>query len=136
MLLHFVTRTNDQIYWWSNQKHLKSPNCKLCQKKEDIYIYITCILTAKWIKKFAIISKNIINIWYKKNTHLYSSMFLGYLGLKFTYTLFSQQSINFSQVKMRFLTSTHIHIFLHFLIKKPHKSRYTRREPTHFSMIA
>ena len=67
-----------------------------------------------------------------------SSMFLGYLAPKLTYTLFSHQNINFSQVTMRFLTPTHIHIFLHFLIKPPPplppKNRYTRKQPTHFSM--
>ena len=61
-------------------------------------------------------------------------MFLGYLVLKLTYTLFSHQNINFSQVTMRFLRSTHIHIFLHFLIKKPPKNTYTRKQATHFSM--
>ena len=35
-LLHFPTRTNDQIYRWTNQKYWKSPNCKLCDKTENI----------------------------------------------------------------------------------------------------
>ena len=30
MLLHYVTRTNDQIYGWTDQKHLKSSKSKLC----------------------------------------------------------------------------------------------------------
>lgn len=43
MLLHFATRTNDYIFRWVNQKHLKNPNCKLCHKKEDIiHLYISC----------------------------------------------------------------------------------------------
>ena len=43
LLLHFATRTNDQIYRWTNQKYLKSPNCKLCDKTENItHLYIDC----------------------------------------------------------------------------------------------
>ena len=29
MLLHYATRTNNHIYGWKNQKHLKSPKWKL-----------------------------------------------------------------------------------------------------------
>ena len=36
---------------------------------------------------------------------------------QFTHTLFHTKK-NISQVTMRFLTPTHIHIFLHFLIQK------------------
>ena len=43
MLLHYTTRTNDHIYRWTNQKHLKSPKCKLCEKIENIkHLYIDC----------------------------------------------------------------------------------------------
>ena len=43
LLLHFATRTNDQIYRWTNQNHLKSPNCKLCDKTENItHLYNEC----------------------------------------------------------------------------------------------
>ena len=43
LLLHFATRTNDQIHSWTNQKYLKSPNCKLCDKTENItHLYIDC----------------------------------------------------------------------------------------------
>ena len=61
-------------------------------------------------------------------------MFLDYLALKLASALFSYQNINFSQITMRFLTSTQIHIFLHFLMKKHPKNRYTRKQPTQFSM--
>ena len=46
-----------------------------------------------------------------------SSMFLGYLVPKKGIP-FSHQKTKFLQVTMRFLASTHIHIFLHILIKK------------------
>ena len=36
LLLHFATRTNDQIYRWTNQNHLKSPNCKLCDSNSSL----------------------------------------------------------------------------------------------------
>ena len=36
MLLQFATKTNDQIYRWTNPKHVKSPNCKLYQKNKKI----------------------------------------------------------------------------------------------------
>ena len=43
IVLHYSTRTNDHIYRWTNQKHLKNPNCKLCNKEEDIiHHYIFC----------------------------------------------------------------------------------------------
>ena len=43
LLLHCVSRTNYQIYKWTNQKHLKSPNCKLCNKTENItHLYTDC----------------------------------------------------------------------------------------------
>ena len=35
---------------------------------------------------------------------------------------------------MHFLTLPHKHIFLHFLIEKTPKNRYTRKQPTHFSI--
>ena len=38
MLLHLATRTNDQIYRWTIQKHLKSPKCKFFEKIENIKI--------------------------------------------------------------------------------------------------
>ena len=41
--MHYATRTNDQIFKWANQKHLKSPNCKLCDKTENVtHLYIDC----------------------------------------------------------------------------------------------
>ena len=43
LILHHATRTNDQIYKWTNQKHLISPYCKLCYKTENItHLYIDC----------------------------------------------------------------------------------------------
>ena len=65
MLSQFATKTNDQIYRWTNPKHVNSPNVNYAKRK---IIYITCILTAKGIKKSVIISKDIIKISYKKNT--------------------------------------------------------------------
>ena len=55
MLLDYSARTNDHIYRWTNQKHLKNPNCKLCDEKEDImHLYISC----KRNKEFGNTSKN------------------------------------------------------------------------------
>ena len=43
MLLHLATRTNDQIYRWTIQKHLKSPKCKFFEKIENIkHLYTDC----------------------------------------------------------------------------------------------
>ena len=43
LLLYFATRANDQIHSWTNQKYLKSPNCKLCDKTENItHLYTDC----------------------------------------------------------------------------------------------
>ena len=43
LYIHFATRINDHIHQWTNQKHLKTPNYKLCDKKEDIiHLFITC----------------------------------------------------------------------------------------------
>ena len=53
LLLHFATRTNDQIHRWTNQKYLKSPNCKLCDKTENItHLYIDCKRNKKIWKYF------------------------------------------------------------------------------------
>ena len=48
---------------------------------------------------------------------------------------FSHQKKHFSQVPMRFLTYSHIHILFVFLIKKTPKKGYTRNQPILFSMI-
>ena len=50
IFLHFATSTNDHIYKWTNQKHLKTPKCKLCEKTENINIF-TLIVKEKniWI---------------------------------------------------------------------------------------
>ena len=53
LLLHYATSSNDQIYKWTNQKHLKSPNCKLCDKTENItHIYIDCKRNHKNLEVF------------------------------------------------------------------------------------
>ena len=53
LLLHYATRTNDQIYKSTNQKHLESPNCKLCVKTENItHLYIDCKGNKKFWKYF------------------------------------------------------------------------------------
>ena len=36
ILLHYATRTNDHIFRWTNQKHLKTPKWKLCKNTENI----------------------------------------------------------------------------------------------------
>ena len=51
--MHYATRTNDQIFKWVNQKHLKSPNCKLCDKTENVtHLYIDCKRNKKIWKYF------------------------------------------------------------------------------------
>ena len=51
--MHFATRTNDHIHSWTNLKHLKIPNCKLGDKKEDIiHLFITCKRSKKIWKHF------------------------------------------------------------------------------------
>ena len=57
IFLHFATSTNDHIYKWTNQKHLKTPKCKLCEKTENINIF-TLIAKEKKISGFT--SRNII----------------------------------------------------------------------------
>lgn len=43
ILLHNATRTNDHIFRWTNQKHLKTPKCKLCKNTENIkHLFIDC----------------------------------------------------------------------------------------------
>ena len=68
---HFATRTNDQIYRWTNQKHLKSPNCKLCGKKEDIYhLYIDCKRNKNIWNHFQKYYKNLIQKEYTPLQHI------------------------------------------------------------------
>ena len=53
MLLYFATRINDLMYRWKNQKHLKTHNCNLCDKKEDIiHLVISCKRNKKIWKHF------------------------------------------------------------------------------------
>ena len=43
ILLHYATRTNDHIFRWTNQKHLKNPTCKYCKNIENIkHIFVEC----------------------------------------------------------------------------------------------
>ena len=68
LLLHFVTRTNDQIHSWTNQKYLKSLNCKLCDKAENItHLYIECKRNKKISKYF---QKYYQTLTQKQNTPL------------------------------------------------------------------
>ena len=119
MLLHFVTRTNDQIYRWSNQKHLKSPNCKLCQTKEDIYIHIyhlysDCKRNKKVCNHFQKYYKNLIQ---KEHTPLQQYVF-GLPSAKiYLYPFFTTKHKFFTSKNAIFNINTHTH-FLHFLIKK------------------
>ena len=68
LLLHFATRTNDQIHRWTNQKYLKSPNCNLCDKTEHItHLYIDCKTNKKLWKYF---QKYYQTLTQKQNTPL------------------------------------------------------------------
>ena len=61
MLPQFATKTNDQIYRWTNPKHVNSPNCKLCQKKDYIYhLYTDCKRNKKICNHFQKYYKNLI----------------------------------------------------------------------------
>ena len=43
ILLHYATRTNDHIFRWTNQKHLKTPTCKYCKNIENIkHLFVEC----------------------------------------------------------------------------------------------
>ena len=121
MLLHFVTRTNDQIYRWSNQKHLKSPNCKLCQKKEDIYIYhlyIDCKMNKKICNHFQKYYKYLIK---KEHTPLQQYVF-GLPSAKiYLYPFFTTKHKFFTSKNAIFNINTHTHFFTLFNQKTPIK---------------
>ena len=71
MLLHYATRTNDQIYRWTNQKHLKPPKCKLCEKKENTdHLYIESKRNKKIWKDFQKYYKNLIQKEYTPLQHI------------------------------------------------------------------
>lgn len=36
ILLHFAIRTNEYVYKYMNQRHLKTPLCYYCKKPENI----------------------------------------------------------------------------------------------------
>ena len=66
--MHFAARTNDQIYRWANQKYLKFPNCKLCDKTKNItHLYIDCKRNKRIWKYF---QKNYQTLTQKQNTPL------------------------------------------------------------------
>ena len=61
-LLHYATRTNDHMYRWTNQKHLKSPKCKLYEKTQNInHLYIECKRNKKIQNHFQKFYKNLTN---------------------------------------------------------------------------
>ena len=79
LLLHFATRTNDQIHRWTNQKYLKSPNCKLCDKTENItHLYIDCKRNKKIWKYF---QKYYQALTQKQNTPLQHILTISSLSL-------------------------------------------------------
>ena len=68
MILHYSTRTNDHIYRWTNQKHLKNPNCRLCNNKEDvIHLSFSC-------KRSKRISKHFQKYYYKLTQRDYTPL--------------------------------------------------------------
>ena len=79
LLLHFATRTNDQIYRSPSRKHLKSPNCKLCDKTENItHLYIDCKRNKKFWKYF---QKCYQTFTQKQKTSLQHTLTTSYLPL-------------------------------------------------------
>ena len=78
LLLHIATRTNYQIYRSTNQKYLKSPCCKICDKTEDKLIFT---LTVRETKKFGSISKKYPNSPQKQNTPLQHILTISFLPL-------------------------------------------------------
>ena len=75
LLLHYGTRTNNQIYKWTNRKQLKSPDFKLCSKTENItHCYIDCKRNKKIWKCF---EKRYQTLTQKQNTPTtYSNSFI------------------------------------------------------------
>ena len=57
-LLDFASKTNDQIYRWTNEKHLKFPNRKLCDKTENLTHLYTDSKKQKNLEVFAKILSN------------------------------------------------------------------------------
>ena len=71
MLLHYATRTNEDIYRWTNQKHLKFPKCKLCEKIENIkHLYIDCKRNKEIWTHFQKYYKNLIQKEYTPMQHI------------------------------------------------------------------
>ena len=64
---------------WINQKHLKSPNCKLCDKTENItHLYIDCKRNKKIWKYF---QKHYQTLTQKQNTPLQHILTISSLSL-------------------------------------------------------
>ena len=101
-------------------------------------------LTPDFIKYLTGLSKDILNSNIKRSSlvlsknaltsNQVSSMFLGYLASKFTYTLFHTKTALLTSNNVIFNTNTHTHFFTLFSRRRPPKNRYTRKQPTHFSM--
>ena len=72
-LLHYATRTNNHIYRWMNQKHLKTPKCKLCEKAENIkHLFINCKQNRKKWTHFQRYYQNLIQKDYILLQHILS----------------------------------------------------------------
>ena len=65
----------------------------------------------------------------------FSSVFCSYPVPQFAYTLPHINKHTFQSNNAIFNTTTQTHFFLHFLIKRTPKNRYTRKQPTHFSIM-
>ena len=71
MLLHYATRTNEQIYRWTKKQHLKSPKWKFCENKENInHLYIECKRNKKIWNHFQKYYKNLIQKEYTPLQHI------------------------------------------------------------------
>ena len=73
ILLHNATRTNDHIFRWTNQKHLKTPKCKLCKNTENIkHLFIDCKRNRKIWTHFQKYYQNLIQKDYTPLQHISS----------------------------------------------------------------
>lgn len=70
-LLHFATRTNEYVYRWANQKHLKTPLCTYCKKPENIiHLFIESKKVQKIWKFFEKVFNKLNPINYTPIEHL------------------------------------------------------------------
>ena len=71
MLLHYTNRTNEHIYRWTNQKHLKVPKSTLCENIENIKrLYTDCKRNKKRWTHFQKYYKNLIQKEYTPMQHI------------------------------------------------------------------